>query len=76
MKKLIATTFLALSLSGCVFQSTTGYELKLVEEHCSTLGGVYMIQTYFFGGVTVRCNDTKTTAVPLDTVEQNLITGR
>lgn len=46
---------MVLSLSGCVYQSTTPLDFKVGEHFCKGKGGVSKINSYFDGSTFVNC---------------------
>lgn len=82
MKVLLAAIFVIV-LPGCVFQNTSGYEMKLAQKACEEYGGVHTTTSYFYGGFTVYCNGrkqdplgTSRMSFDKDTIENQLLSNQ
>ena len=57
MKKLLLVGVLPLTLTGCWYQSVSGYEIEKATKYCQNFGGVEKILEDWLGETAVRCVD-------------------
>ena len=57
MNKFLIVIISCLSLTGCFWQSTTGYSIGLAQEYCADKGGLNHMDVLWYGSVHVFCND-------------------